>query len=563
MNKDLTGNQYPPPGFQAEGSVTVGSTESGTIIIDSMPTEGSSNAVSSGGAHAALEEREPTIAPVEVNPTDYVWAGNKTWRPLLTWVQQLLDEYVEVSGFSWDEITGKPDNLITEESDPTVPDYVKNLTEEQVEALEWLTAHFPREGLTPGAVLTVGGDGETIVQKSFGEMLAVFFPGLTAVLTGVVSAPTTISAIQQGFDVKISWTDIERTAGYYPVEVRARVDGVWGEWQMINQDDYTLKQHIWTQENIPAGMTDVGARVRYINSQNQASAWTSGQTAYDEEEEVINETTYEIVPGTTRWWQEDTTIPNPEGETTYEIVAASTRWYSAESITPPEPAKPNPPVISVLRWNTNTIDVKVADTNVGKADSFEFNYREVGTNAWYTLKSDGSLNLSSASPLLALQANNNNTWNLTMSITNALFLNKRIESRVRTYVDSVASDWSTIVQEPGTVAPAGRVMGVRTAKINIQKIDGLWSDTESDNDGGKLAHYYVNGVALKGAGGSRIKFENVSFRAGLLIEVSKVFLDTAFFDSWADYEANHWQAAIGTGNEDKIGFYCQHNFITY
>lgn len=559
--------QYQPPqNFNPAGDVIVNPKGVLPFDIDTSPIENSANPITSGGVYTALAGKEDSLpASPSTKPEEYFLDATKNWRSLIDMAVRLYEAVREERWeVSWEDVTGKP-GFLTEESDPTVPEYIKALTETEVEALKWLTANFPRTGLTPGAVLVVGADGETINQKSFGEMLAVFFPGLTAILTGIVSAPTTVTVSQKGYDVEIVWTDIERTVGYYAVEVRAKVDGVWGEWGLINQDDYTLKSHVWTQENIPAGMTKVGGRVRYINSVNQASAWTAGEAPYDSEEEVITETTYEIVPGTVRWWQEDTTItpPEEEGETTYEIVAASVRWWSADSITPPDPDKPNPPVISVVRLNTNTIDVKVADTNSGKADTFEFNYREQGTSAWYTLKNDGTLNLSSASPLLVAQANNTNTWNLTMSITNALFLNKKIESRVRTYVESVASDWSTVVREPTTVTPGSRVMGVRTAKINIQKIDGLWSDTESDSEGGKLAHYYVNGIALKGSGGSRIKFEDVSFRAGLLIEVSKVFLDSTFFDSWADYEANHWQAAIGTGQEDKIGDYCQHNFITY
>lgn len=558
--------QYTPPqNFNPAGDIIIEPAGELPFDIDDVPTEGSNNPVKSGGVYDALESKEDALpAEPSPDPEKFYLDGTKNWRSLIDMAVDIYNAVREERWeVNWEDIAGKPE-YIDEESDPTVPDYVKALTEEQVEALKWLTANFPRTALTPGAVLVVGQDGETISQKSFGEMLAVFFPGLTAILTGIVSAPTTVTAAQKGYDVEILWTDIERTVGYYAVEVRAKVDNVWSEWGLIDQDDYTLKKHVWTQENIPAGMTAVGARVRYINGVNQASAWTAGQAPYDSDEEVINETTYEIVPGTVRWWQEDTTItpPEEEGETTYEIVAASVRWWS-EATPPPAEGKPNPPVIYVVRINTNTIDVKVADTNSGVADTFEFNYREIGTSAWYTLKNDGTLNLSSASPLLAAQANNTNTWNLTMSITNALFLNKKIEARVRAYVASVASDWSTVVQEPTTITPGSRVMGVRTAKINVQKIDGLWSDTESDSEGGKLAHYYVNGIALKGSGGSRIKFENVSFRAGLLIEVSKVFLESTFFDSWADYEANHWQAAIGTGQEDKIGDYCQHNFITY
>ncbi|WP_428663533.1 hypothetical protein [Runella sp.] len=560
MNQDLTGNQYPPPGYQGEGPVTIGGDGGTTIPIDATPTEGSSNAVSSGGVYSAFQAKEDVIQPVEVNPTDYVWVGNKTWRPLLTWVQQLLDNAIGAIGFSWDQITGKPAGLITEEADPTVPRWVKTITQVQADALQWFANKFQREELPPGNVLIVGEDGDSVTSKPLGEMLATFFPALSAILSGVVSAPTSITVTQKGFDVEIAWTDIARTSGYYHVEVRYRISGgAWSEWLLVNQQDYTSLKHLWTAENHPSGMTEVAGRVRYIDALNKASAWIMQQTAFDEDEEVIDETTYEVVPGTVRWWQD--VPPVDPGETTYEVVAASVRWYSAVTVEPPT-STPNPPVIKVTRYNANTISVEVIDTNPGKVDHYEMNYRVKNTSSWYTLDSFGNLTINPPIPFLHDQIDEALPFNVKFLLANAMFSNAIIESRVRTVVDSVPSAWSSSVTEPtsgsGTPSP-----GVRTAKINIQKIDGVWSDTYTDSEGGKLAHYYVNGIALKGSGGTRIKFENVSFRAGLLIEVSKVFLDPVFFDSWADYEANHWQAAIGTGNEDKIGYYCQHNFKTY
>jgi hypothetical protein len=48
------------------------------VIIDSTPTSGSSNAVSSGGVFTALGTKEPTIAS---GTTAQYWRGDKSWQP--------------------------------------------------------------------------------------------------------------------------------------------------------------------------------------------------------------------------------------------------------------------------------------------------------------------------------------------------------------------------------------------------------------------------------------------------------------------------------------------------
>ncbi|AYQ31446.1 hypothetical protein [Runella sp. SP2] len=116
MNQDLLGIRYPPPGFQAEGPVTIGSegentNPSGNVTVDAYPTQGSGNAVSSGGVFERLAQKEDAIAPVQDNPTSYVWVGNKTWRLLDTIVEQIVNNLIGSGGETGGE---NPPEYLTE-----------------------------------------------------------------------------------------------------------------------------------------------------------------------------------------------------------------------------------------------------------------------------------------------------------------------------------------------------------------------------------------------------------------------------------------------------------------
>ncbi|MCA0231613.1 MAG: hypothetical protein LCH91_14165 [Bacteroidetes bacterium] len=117
MNEDLLGIQYPPPGFQSEGGVTIGSEGgstnpgSGNVTVDNYPTEGSGNAVSSGGVYERLGQKEDAIAPVETNPTSYVFVGNKTWLLLDSIVEQIVNNLIGTGGETGGET---PPEYITE-----------------------------------------------------------------------------------------------------------------------------------------------------------------------------------------------------------------------------------------------------------------------------------------------------------------------------------------------------------------------------------------------------------------------------------------------------------------
>lgn len=104
MNTDLNGTQFPPAGFQAEGGVTIGTEGenptpgNGNVTIDAYPTEGSGSAVSSGGVHERLGQKEDKIVPVQDNPTSYVFVGNKTWLLLDNLVSSIVTNLLGEGG---------------------------------------------------------------------------------------------------------------------------------------------------------------------------------------------------------------------------------------------------------------------------------------------------------------------------------------------------------------------------------------------------------------------------------------------------------------------------------
>lgn len=551
----------PPQGFEPGGDVVTGTPAEPVYEFDAAPVENSQKAVRSGGLFTAFAAKEPTITAPSTNPDQYVWDGEKSWRNLLEWVGQLLEQYQEENGGSidWDDIANKPTGLITEEADPTVPAFVKSITQAQKDALVWFTSKFPRTGLTPGNVLVVAQNGDSVTHMPLSDMLVDIIPGLSGFMSGLVSPPSSLVVAQVGFDVRMSWTDIQRRAGYYAVEVRWRVNsGDWTDYVSINTLEFSELAHVWDQANIPPNVTHVGARLRYLRTDNTPSSWIEAQTTYNNTTPTVPETTYEIVGASVRWWSDGGQVL----QTQYEVVPASVRWWTTETVTPPTttPIAPNP--ITVARFSYNIIDVIVTDNNSG-VDQYEYNFREKLTTTWYTLKADGSLNTNPTGPLLVTFADNISSR--LMSLADTYFVGKQIEARVRTWVNGVASPWSLVVGEVGGGGSDFTTLAksVRTAKINIIKDeDDLYSDTESDEDGIFDAYYYVNGRPYKDGSGNRKKFENEAFAPGLLIEVSKIFVNPAHFTSWTTLETMMYIAAISVGHPEYINSYAQQNFIT-
>lgn len=322
MNQDLTGNQYPPPGFQPEGPLTIGGEGGGGNVgpIDAQPTQGSGNAVSSGGVYDALQDRELAIAPQQTDSTDYVWVGNKTWRHLQTWIGQLIAEAAGAVGVRWDDIIGKPVGLITQEADPTVKPWIKSITETQKNALIWFTDKFSRTGNTLGNVLIIGDDGDSVISKPLGELLTNYFPALSTIMSGVVSPPVSLTLQQVISDVKASWIDIERRAGYYQIEFRVlNQDGVYSDWQAVNQPENDITEHTIPSSIIPSGSTRIGGRLRYLDTQNVASAWIETEIVYSSTP-VVGQTTYTLLLQEARWYG------TPENEI-IALLLEEARWY--------------------------------------------------------------------------------------------------------------------------------------------------------------------------------------------------------------------------------------------
>lgn len=213
--------QYTPPqNFIPAGDVIPEPITELPYTIDDEPTAGSSNPVKSGGIKSALDGKENSLPPSPATgPEGYFLDGNKNWRSLIDKVVELYEAVREERWeVTWDDITGKPADIILEESDPTVPEYIKALSETEIEALKWLTQNFPRTDLTPGSALFVSDDGQSLTTKTLGEMLSVFFPGLTTLMADIISdleeTDNTIDNLQAELAALVSNADPDTTTAF-------------------------------------------------------------------------------------------------------------------------------------------------------------------------------------------------------------------------------------------------------------------------------------------------------------------------------------------------------------
>lgn len=492
-----------PPGFVPGGDIIPEATPAAPTDLDATPTIGSLKGVRSNGVAEALDDKEPTIEPPTENAVQKVWVGTKEWRDLPTWVQSLVGQLINdaLEDFDWQQVRDQID-FITEEADPTVPAYVKSITEEQKEALAWFSSNFSRENLTPGHVVIIGQDGDSLQIMPLGELLTPFFPALSSVLSGVVAPITSLSIVQQVDDIKVTWTDITRKAGYYQVEMRHRIqNGDWTQYVLLNQPDFSVKEHLWERTHIPTGVTHVGVRVRYLDKENVPSEWKLAETTFNSNAPVITETLYERVAFSGRWWSQGAVVE----ETQYERVAYSGRWWSETVAPEPEgdtpPTAPNP--IIVARNAANQINVTIPlELPHNPLRLFEINYRVVGTEAWRVYTNTGLL-AAPATPAL-LSGPTNGQANFSFLLQNAYFTQGRIEARARSWQNSVASPWSTIVAEPisgggggSTTLPSSYVLHYYMSQANgfldlvVEKgVDGLPYISDNGGDFGKAKTKY-------------------------------------------------------------------------
>ena len=109
---DIFNDITPPPGYQNAGSVTVENPTNpgGSITVDTVPTLGSPNAVSSDGVAQALQ------GLLEANGTSAQYVkGDGSYGDFTAAVTAIVDAAVDGGGttaISWDDIPDVPDDLI-------------------------------------------------------------------------------------------------------------------------------------------------------------------------------------------------------------------------------------------------------------------------------------------------------------------------------------------------------------------------------------------------------------------------------------------------------------------
>ena len=83
-------NYEPPQNFEPAGDVTITPPAELPFDVDTVPTEGSSNAITSGAVFVGLANKEGKIVPPSVDPEKYVLNGRKEWANLTTLVTDIV-----------------------------------------------------------------------------------------------------------------------------------------------------------------------------------------------------------------------------------------------------------------------------------------------------------------------------------------------------------------------------------------------------------------------------------------------------------------------------------------
>lgn len=99
------------------------------------------------------------------------------------------------------------------------------------------------------------------------------------------------------------------------------------------------------------------------------------------------------------------------------------------------------------------------------------------------------------------------------------------------------------VNPPTNPPPAS---SVRTDLINVVKNPdtGLYSNVMPDVIGNYIGYFFVNGIPYLNPDGSRRNYLNVPLRAGLVVEVSVVFLDQSRYPNFALWLSEGWKTKI-------------------
>jgi hypothetical protein len=183
---DIFNDITPPPGYQNAGSVTVEAPTSpgGSVTVDTVPTLGSPNAVSSDGVAQALEG----LLMAEGTADQYV-KGNGDYGNFLDAVTAIVEGIVGEGGgnaeVSWDDIPDVPEDLIFQ------ADIDDEFGVEITGALN----------LTPVTATRYASYSQTIARSVFS------MTGGNASLT-LVSAPAGCVVVIGETNVTISWVPI-------------------------------------------------------------------------------------------------------------------------------------------------------------------------------------------------------------------------------------------------------------------------------------------------------------------------------------------------------------------
>ncbi len=97
---------------------------------------------------------------------------------------------------------------------------------------------------------------------------------------------------------------------------------------------------------------------------------------------------------------------------------------------------------------------------------------------------------------------------------------------------------------PSTGLPPASSVRTDLVKVVKDPVTGLYSNVLPDVIGNYIGYFYENGIPYLNPDGSRRNYLNVPIRAGLVKEVSVVFLDLARYPTFAKWLSEGWKTMI-------------------